>query len=139
MGHAAAEAYRQASVLALCLTAGEQRRLRSEGAAAARRPAPVARLIPPDTFEWEDRRCDGLSAQQYRLLDVLTDGPRLRDVVPFWEIAAHVWAGRRRPADVVAAIKQLALRTGNKLHQEHVRLYFRRRRGLKLVPLGGTK
>src|SRR5262245_1838308 len=95
----------------------------------------VSPLIPPDTFVWNNATCTNLSAAQYRLLAALTDGPRLRDFVPFADLAALVWAGRIPPRDHVAAIKELTARLGDKFRLAGVRLLFdRKRHRLRLLP-----
>jgi hypothetical protein len=96
---------------------------------------PTALLTPPDTFCWDGVCCYRLSPHQWRLLQVLTDGPRLRDFVPFATVATHVYAGRRPPRDETAALKELVARVEAKLARARVRLFFEREDFcLRLVP-----
>jgi hypothetical protein len=100
---------------------------------------PGAVFYPPDAFSWAGRRVDNLSPTQYRLMQALTDRDRLRDFVPFAEVAAIVYRGRPQPGDLAAAFKELARRTEEKFHtaQPRVQLFFDRKRyRIRLRPFG---
>jgi hypothetical protein len=88
-------------------------------------PTSGAAFHPPDGFGWDGRICRDLSPGQYRLLQALTDGDTLRDFVPFTDLAEVVWPDRP-PRDIVQAVRQLARRTGDKLHAARVRLFLER-------------
>jgi hypothetical protein len=98
-----------------------------------------AELLAPDGFSWRGRVVTGLSPLQFRLLQVLVDGHRLRDFVPLGEVAAHVWAGRSPPQYLPAALKELIRRTWDRFHlaTPRVPLVFERKRGrLRLWEFG---
>jgi hypothetical protein len=96
-----------------------------------------AAFLPPDAFSWNDKVCRRLSAAQYRLLQILTDGPNLRGFVPFTEIAAHVWADGPMPGNVEQAVRQLARRLEDKLHAAGVPLLLDRKGfAYRLLPFG---
>jgi hypothetical protein len=80
--------------------------------AEADRPGPPRRAqgpIPPDRFAWGDTVAENLSRDQWRFLEALCDGERLRPSVPLPDVIRHVYGPAPKAADPDRAL--LALRS----------------------------
>jgi hypothetical protein len=95
-------------------------------------PEPTRRgAIPPDRFVWGQHSMDRLSLDQWRLLECLCDGDRLRAGVPLETVIAHVYGQKKSgPSDRGRALQELRRRTERKLHRGGVPLAFDLTNGL---------
>jgi hypothetical protein len=80
--------------------------------------------VKAGVFVWPGGTCRKLTMPEWKLLDALCDGPRLRDPVPEAEVITKVYGEMARNKE--GALRALCLRTQKKLDSARIRLMINR-------------